>query len=148
MSYKLWTYVTLSIIAFVGVVLFMQTTQFRSTDPVGPAFFPQIVIAIMILFCILSAISTARQKASENNEFKILNMPDIVFTIIVSIIYTYLWKIFGFSYIISFIFVAVLVFRYNKKDPLKRKIMNAAIASAIVNVSVFIVFDLLFNLTF
>ena len=114
----------------------------------GSSLFPQIVIAIMILFCILSAISTARQKASENNEFKILNMPDIVFTIIVSIIYTYLWKIFGFSYIISFIFVAVLVFRYNKKDPLKRKIMNAAIASAIVNVSVFIVFDLLFNLTF
>lgn len=148
MSYKIWSLVSLGIITLVGVVLFIQTTQFRSQEDAGPAFFPQLIISLMIIFCIISAITTLFNKKTENKEIKIPNFSRIFFTIVCLVIFTLIWDLLGFSYILSFLFLFGLLFVYNQKDLIKQKIIMATVVSGILNLFIFLVFDQLLNIAF
>lgn len=147
MSYRIATYVSLLFIIGLGVLIIGTSMQFSTPDnqPVGPAFFPQVVSVLMILMSIVSIFTTKFQKKSEDEKIEVLNASHILFTIVFLIVFTLLWDLLGFSYILSFLFLLGLFYMYNQNSSLKKRITMAVSFSIIMNLFVFLVFEQLLN---
>lgn len=146
MSYKIASYVSLIFFAIIGVLFFSSSLQLpeASGQTIGPEYFPRLLSILLIIFCIISLLSTKKKK-EEHVEFK--NPRYIIFTVLLSIVFIGLWHMFGLFYIFAFGYMAILFYFYNQdKHSIKKALKYIAIALGMA-IILYVLFEHLLNFT-
>lgn len=121
MSYKLATYISLLFIVGLGILFFVLSFSFTSTlsKYVGPATFPQILSFLIVVFSVVSFITTKKQKHDQKIELP--NFRIIARTVGVILLFILAWEFIGLFYIFSTIFVFSLLYYYNNAKHSRKK---------------------------
>jgi hypothetical protein len=147
MGYKLATYI--SLLFFIGIGVFFlissQTFPKSSGGQIGPAYFPGIVSVLLILCCILSLFTTMKKK---DEHIPLPNLRYIIWTIVLSALFTAVWEWMGLFYIVSFVFLAILIYLYDQAKPSFKKAYKASGISLLMVLLVYGTFELLLGITF
>lgn len=146
MSYKIASYVSLIFFAGIGVVFFTSSFNLptASGQAIGPEYFPRLLSILLIIFCIISLITTMKKK-EEHVEFA--NPRYIIFTIILSVIFIGLWHMFGLFYIFAFVYMTILFYFYNQdKHSIKKALRYIAIALGMA-IFLYVLFERLLHFT-
>lgn len=150
MHYRIATYISLFLIAIVGVIYIILTLDFSSANnqAVGPGFFPLIVCGFLIVMCVLSALNTLFSEKVKERTFEIPNSKLVLITGILLVIFVGLWTFYGFSYLASFIFLFILFYLYNDNINIKPKIIVATSISLFLTIFVYIIFENILGIVF
>ncbi|MED4601379.1 tripartite tricarboxylate transporter TctB family protein [Paenibacillus validus] len=147
MGYKLATYISLLFFIGIGAFFFIssQTLPKSSSGQIGPAYFPGIVSVLLILCCILSFFTTMKKN---DQHIPLPNLRYIIWTIVLSALFTAVWEWMGLFYIVSFVFLAILIYLYDQAKPSFIKVCKAMGISLLMVLLVYGTFELLLGITF
>lgn len=147
MGYKKATYVSLLFFIVIGALFFISSRALpqSSSGQIGPAYFPSIVSILLIFCCILSFFATMKK-----NEVHI-PMPNfryIIWTILLSALFTGVWEWMGLFYVTSFVFLAVLIYFYDQAKHSFKRALKASGSSLLMVLIVYVTFELLLDISF
>ncbi|SDI83426.1 tripartite tricarboxylate transporter TctB family protein [Paenibacillus naphthalenovorans] len=146
MSYKIASYVSLIFFSMIGILFFRSSFYLpaASGQTIGPEYFPRLLSILLIIFCIISWITTKKKK---DERVEIANLRYIIFTVLLSIVFIGLWHMFGLFYLFAFIYMAILFYFYNQdKHSIKKAFKYLAMALGLA-AFLYVVFDRLLNFT-
>ncbi|MBP1155845.1 MULTISPECIES: tripartite tricarboxylate transporter TctB family protein [unclassified Paenibacillus] len=145
MSYKIASYVSLIFFAMIGVLFFSSSFYLpASGQTIGPEYFPRLLSIILIIFCIISFITTTKKK---DVKVEFANPRYIIFTVLLSIVFIGLWHMFGLFYVFAFVYMAILFYFYNQdKHSLKKAFKYIVIALGMA-IFLYVLFERLLNFT-
>lgn len=149
LSYKNATYISLILFAALGVLFFITSLSFAPApkgQPIGPAYFPKLISGWLVLFCIISFITTRKKK--NDQQISLQNIGYIAFTIGGTVAFVLLWKYIGGFYILSFLLLTILIYVYNQARHSIKKLLVSSLISSLFVVLVYVIFEKLFYITF
>jgi hypothetical protein len=148
MGYKLATYVSLFFFIGIGVFFLISSQTLPKSSgggQIGPAYFSSIVSVLLILCCILSIVTTMKKK---DEHIPLPNLRYIIWTIVLSALFTAVWQWIGLFYVLSFVFLAILIYLYDQAKPSFKKAFKASAISLLMVLLVYGTFELLLGITF
>ena len=141
-SFKKASVAVLSGLIVIGVLMIYYARvikkQIGSMFVNGPQFYPILLASIMIICCVISIWDTLRK------EDKIIELPNIKIPMVLlclTIIWVLLWQKFGYFYLISSIFVGIMLFYLNPASMGPKKLFNTILFDGIIIASVYLIFD-------
>lgn len=146
MSAKLAAYVSLLVMFVLGVFIYIssnQMTGISQLNNLGPGFFPKILAVLLMVLCVISFIQTLLKK--EDKKIVIGNGKMVVATVLITATYFLVWYYHGYFYIVTFIYLSVLINLYHVKSDKKLTIkavgLNTLISFVMILV-IYVIFDL------
>jgi len=151
MSQRLLNVIVQILIMLFGVSYLISINSSRpiietNEKAIGPEYFPNLLGTLLIVFAFISLVSSLR-KADQKIDFPYWKQ--IVFTIGVTVLYFALWKTFGFFYVLTFLYLLVLLtaYRYDKERIRKILAVNGAI-SLIATIFIYMIFGMFMSVGF
>lgn len=149
MSYKLGTSLSYAFFAVIGIWFYYSSSMLPAgrAGNLGPGFFGQALSILLIISCIVGAITNFRSQDSK------VIMPKLSYVLVVIIPATLLvvaWKYTGNFFIPAFVMIFIQLFFFGqKKLSFKPKLfIKPLIISSIITLSVYVIFDVLLNINF
>ena len=106
----------------------------------GPSFYPIIIASLLILFSIISMVSTLRKP---DEIIELPNLGKAFFGLACLIAWIICWELFGNFYIFSFIYCGILMYFLNPKPFSCHKLLISTLfPDIVIVVSVYILFDI------
>lgn len=148
MSYKRLTYISLFLFMVLGILAFIHVMSIASPqtkNTMGAHFFPQVVSVLLLIFCLFSFLNTAKKR---DEKVELRNIGHLFFTIILVILFLSLWNAIGRFYILSLIFLAVLIYSYNQEKYSLNKVIQSIVVSLVITFVAYMTFDYFLKVTF
>lgn len=143
MSYKWGTYISLAVIFLIAALFFVMSDRLEypggDRELITPGYFPTGLSAIIMILCVISFIQTYREKEDKKIHFPHLKM--ILITLILTLGFLFGWVILKQFYLSLFLFMMLILFVYQPKDRLKRRLLINLMLTIMVMLFVYIVFD-------
>lgn len=148
MSYKKGTYISLLFITAVGILFYaasMALPSPQASQDIGPDYFPKIISVLLVICCVINFFTTKKKK---DEHLEMRNLGLIMFTVILMILFVAVWGIVGKFYVISFIFLTILIYVYNQAKHSLKKILISSAISLGLTLFVYVIFDRLLYISF
>lgn len=147
LSYRKGSTVLLSMLmlAAVGIIFFAQKIKVIGVRSyiAGPKFYPILVGALMIFFCVLSLIEVWR-KPEQVIELENVHRPAIIFLICGA--WAALWQLYGNFYLFSAFFAALIMFYLNPQPVSPGKALKSAVQSGCIMLVIYLVFSVMLKI--
>ncbi|MDR1977816.1 MAG: tripartite tricarboxylate transporter TctB family protein [Synergistaceae bacterium] len=148
-SYKKWSIGVLFFLIFCALAMIYFTKDIKQQANTvllsGPRFYPILLACLLIVFCLISIVFSAR-KPDKFIEFPNIHRPLVTLGIFFA--WTLIWQFWGFFYLVSSIAIFVITVFLNPEPMSVKKIRNAIVLDAIIMGLVYLLFTLLLNVKF
>lgn len=105
----------LGTLALLAAVYLVAARALPESGPVGPAYFPQLLAAALILLCAVKLTQILRRK-NTGEAFSIPGLGRIVFALAVVALYFLSWELFGLFYPATFLALMALLVGFAPKE--------------------------------
>jgi len=144
MSYKIASYIVLLLIVLFGIGYGISINSSFEVMPdssgIGPSYFPNILLTLLIILCIISFFQTVKK---QDQKIPIPNLKYIIFTIIITVLFLLSWQIIGLFYVNTFVFIYALVitYRLEKREKIIKMLVLGFLISILTTLFIWILFD-------
>ena len=144
LSFKKCNIFVLACIILVGIFIIYYASgiqvRHKTMYVAGPSFYPILVASLLILFSIISIVSTLRKP---DEIIELPNLGKAFFGLACLVAWIICWERYGYFYLFSFIFCGILMYFLNPKPFSRHKLLVSTLLPDIVIVaSVYIMFDI------
>ncbi len=149
MTKKNATYLALLFIIVVDIIYFLSINLsgagLAAPTELGPRYFPNVLSVLLLIFCVISLISTI--KSGQKDKFEIPSAKYMVLTTIITVLFIASWSLFDLFYVSVFIFLTALFTIYRKIYGWKKSLYQGAITALFVTAFIYVIFDWLMSVS-
>lgn len=131
MSANKATYVSLFVFLILGILYgysAMNLPDIANQNTISHSYFPMLLSVSLVILCLIGFVKTFLQK--EDKKIELSNLKMISITIVITALYVLIWNLVGFFYLLTFIYVLLLLtlYRWTLDNRKRTMIINVCLA--------------------
>ncbi len=149
MSKRKMNYMALLFITFVNAIYFFtiqsETSNVKHSTDLGPGFFPNILSALLFIFCVIGFVGTFLNK--EEKAITMNNKKEMIIMLALTVLMLIGWRLLDIFYISSLVYLAALFTIFRKHLGWKKSLYQGAITALVVTALIYIIFSVLLSVS-